>query len=225
MSRFVDIYLSARVPGKNCIASPRFKTRITMNAGGRERSNQEWRHPLHRYTLPEAIARDWPTILELQNHFRIMRGPHRTWPWRDPLDFASRDLARANERVAQAGARITATDQQIGTGDGFTDTFQLKKTYTLASESYSRDIHLPRAGTVKVAVNGALVPDTDYTVTRPGGVLIFNDPPSNGAAITAGYLFDVEVRFESDDSFDAILRAVNGATGFADLVLIEVRPC
>lgn len=216
---FADSYLPAKVPGMPCHSAPRFNTSIQVNSGGTERRNQEWEHPLHKYFLPEAIARDWGVIDELGKHFRIMRGPFRSWPWRDPLDFASCDLTKPNQAPT-----ISAGDQSIGTGDGFTDMFQLVKRYAYDAETYDRPIHLPRLDTLKVAVNGVLADLADYTVTRPGGIVQFATPPANGHAITAGFLFDVEVRYESDDAYEGILRATRVA-GAADLTLIEVRPC
>lgn len=216
---FVDQYLPAKVPGMPCLSAPRFKTSIQVTAGGRERRNQEWVHPLFLYTLPEAIARKWDVIQSLGKHWLSMRGPLHSFPWRDPLDFASCDLDRPNQLPS-----VSMNDQEIGTGDGFTDTFQLVKAYAYGAETYDRPIHLPRLESVVVAVNGALAARSSYSVTRPGGVVQFFVPPANGHTITAGFLFDVEVRYESDDAYEGILRSTRQA-GSADLTLIEVRPC
>jgi uncharacterized protein (TIGR02217 family) len=224
MARFLDIYLPAKVPGYPCVSSPRFKTTIQVSAGGGENSNQEWEHPLHKFVLPEAAGRNWSVIEAIGKHWKIMRGPHHTFPWRDPLDKASIDLKIADEPDAQLTARISETDQVIGTGDGFTDAFQLVKTYTVDAESYQRQITLPVLSSIKVSNNGVLVSSSAYTVSRPGGVVTFNTPPLAGHAIKAGYLFDVPVRFESDDAFEGILRTY-AIGGFADITLIEVRPC
>lgn len=216
---FIDEYMPSKVPGTPCISSPRTKTIIQVNAGGNERRNQEWEHPLHHFMLPEATARGWDVVQDLMKHWRIMRGPYRSWPFRDPLDFASRDLVKPNLIPT-----VTMTDQFIGFGDGFTVAFQLIKTYSVGSETYDRTIHLPVTASVLVANNGVLVPSSNYTVSRPGGVITFSVPPLNTRSITAGFLFDNEVRFESDDQMDAILRA-HHAAGFAELTLTEVRPC
>lgn len=224
MGEFVDQYLPARLVGFPCASIPRTKTNIQVTAGGNENRNQEWEHPLHRFVLPEAIGRDWAIIDTLMTHWRIMRGPWRSWPWRDPLDKASIALRIPDEPDAELIPRLSPTDQAIGVGDGFTDSFQLVKTYSSGAETYERPIHLPVLDTVLVADNGVLVDEADYTVARPGGTIQFAIPPLAGHTITAGYLFDVEVRFESDDAFEAILRnfAIGGAS---DLTLIEVRPC
>jgi uncharacterized protein (TIGR02217 family) len=116
------------------------------------------------------------------------------------------------------------TDQALGTGDGIAEMFQLRKTYTRGAFSYTRDIHLPVLSSLLIASDGVLVSPTSYTVSRPGGIVTFNDPPSNGAVLTAGFLFDCEVRFESDDQLESIVRTYQ-VGGFADITLIEVRPC
>lgn len=223
---FVDEYLAPNVPGYPCVAAPRTKTTIQVDAGGGERRNQEWEHPLHRYVLPEAVARKWDVVQSLMNHWRVMRGPWRSWPWRDPLDFASCDLPAPGPKQSPA---ISATDQVIGTGDGFTNSFQLVKTYAVGLETYRRPIYLPITASVIIAVDGILIDPASYEVSRPGGVVTFGVAPlapdvDHPRIITAGFLFDVEVRFESDDAMEAILRA-HRAAGFADVTLIEVRPC
>jgi uncharacterized protein (TIGR02217 family) len=77
---------------------------------------------------------------------------------------------------------------------------------------------------VVVSDNGVLVSPSAYSVSRPGGVVTFNTPPSNGHALKAGFLFDVNVRFEADDSLETAMRALRVA-GFADMVLLEVTLC
>jgi uncharacterized protein (TIGR02217 family) len=222
---FIDEYMPEEVPGYPCVSAPRFKTTIQVSAGGNERRNQEWEHPLHQYILPEATARGVTVVNGLKKHWLITKGPLHTFPWSDPMDKASIDHV-PNLPDDELQALISETDQEIGTTDGFTDRFQLVKTYTVGSETYQRNITLPVVDSVIVAIDGVVVPDTDYTVTRPGGEIVFDLPPpvEVPGSITAGFLFDVEVRFESDDAFEGIVRTWQ-AGGFADLTLIEVRPC
>ena len=215
---FIDEYLPAKAPGVGFVSAPRFKTTIQVNSGGHERRNEEWEHPLHRFVAPEA-TREWPVVQGLMKHWRITRGPSRSFPLRDPLDFASCDLVRPNVLPS-----VAMTDQHLGFGDGFTDSFQIVKTYSVGAETYQRPIYLPVPDTVVVAIDGVPVDDSLYTVSRPGGEITFDTPVPDGDAVTAGFLFDVEVRFESDDQLEQIMRATKVA-GFADLTFIEVRPC
>lgn len=218
---FIDEYMPEEVPGYPCISAPRFKTSIQVTAGGNERRNQEWEHPLHRFILPEAVARDADVINNLKKHWLIMAGPTHSFPWADPLDKAS--IAHI-PNLPDAEIAITRTDQALGTGNGFTDSFQLTKRYTVGSQTYDRAIIHPVVSSVLIADNGSLVSASDYTVNRNTGIVLFDTPPLAGHVLTAGFLFDVEVRFESDDAFEGIVRSYQiGA--FADLTLVEVRPC
>ncbi|HSH42102.1 MAG TPA: DUF2460 domain-containing protein [Arenicellales bacterium] len=222
MSRFIDEYAPPEMPGFPCISSPRWSTAITQVDSGAEQANQRWEHPLYRFTLPEAV-RDHTVFEAVKDHWLTMRGPAYTWPFRDPLDFASVALVRPNNVPT-----VSAADQQIGIGDGATTRFHLTKTYTRGSQSYTRRIHLPVVDSVLVSVAGSdpttFSPAMTWTVSRPGGEIEFAYAPAPGQIVRAGFLFDVEVRFESDDSFDGIVRTF-GVGGFADIPLIEVRPC
>lgn len=219
MSRFVDEYAPKEMPGWPCLSSPRWSTNIVQVDSGAEQANQRWEHPLYRFMLPEAV-REHSIFEAVRDHWLAMRGPAHTWPFRDPLDFASAPLPAPNTVPT-----ISMTDQVIGTGDGAKTQFQLVKSYTRGGQSYDRTIHLPVADTVVVSVNGAdPEPGNPWTVSRPGGVVTFDTPPSPGHVVRAGFLFDVEVRFESDDAFDGIAQTY-GVGGFADITLVEVRPC
>lgn len=219
MTDFIDEYMPEAVPGYPCVSAPRTNTNITVTSGGRENRNQLWEHPLRKFILPEAAGRQWEVIEGLTKHWYVTRGPAFSFPWTDPLDFASCDLDKPNKTPT-----IALGDQLIGTADGIADTFQLVKTYTVGAYSYTRQIHLPMLDTVLIGVDGVLASPSSYTLSRPGGVLQFDLPPEDAAVITAGYLFDVEVRFEGDDALEAILRTYQ-VGGFADITLIEVRPC
>ncbi len=218
---FIDEYLPDEIPGYPCISVPRTKTVIQVNAGGNERRNKEWDDPLHRFILPEAVAREWEPIEILKKHWLIMGGPANTWPFRDPLDFASIDLDAPNKVPS-----YTMTDQPLGTVDGFTQRFQLKKRYTVGSQTYDRTIYLPVSSTVLVSRDGVLVSSSSYTVTRPGGEIVFTTPPVLGGAgiLKAGFLFDCEVRYESDDTLESLVRTFQ-VGGFSDINLTEVRRC
>lgn len=222
MTRFVDVYIDDCVPGYPCLSSPRWSTSITAVDSGAEQVNQRWEHPLHRFTLPEAV-REQDVFEGIRDHWLVMRGPVHTWPFRDPLDFASVALPAPNTEPT-----VTGLDQVCGTGDGANRFFQLKKTYTRGVQTYTRDIVHPVVDTVIVLVDGddptTFSPAMTWTVDRLTGEIEFSYPPTPGQIITAGFLFDVEVRFESDDAFDGIVRTY-GLGGFASITLVEVRPC
>lgn len=82
--------------------------------------------------------------------------------------------------------------------DSFHDVrFPLVKHY----ESYDRPISHPVAGSVLVAANGVTLPESEaFTVDHTAGTVRFlpDYVPTPGAIITAGFLFDVPVRFDTD---------------------------
>lgn len=222
MSRFVDEYMHACVPGYPCYCSPRWSTDLAMADNGSEQANQRWAHPLHKYTLPEAV-RTMPVFNAIRDHWLVMRGPAHTWPFRDPLDFASVALEHPNEEPV-----VTPWDQPLGTGDGITRTFQLVKDYVRGSQTYRRTIRLPVLADLRIGRDSEFSPPGEYlagfSVDRYEGIVTFDVAPAGGTVLTWGGYFDVEVRFEADDSFDGIVKTF-GIGGFADVTLLEVRGC
>lgn len=222
MTRFVDEYMPDEVPGFPCISSPRWSTDLQQVDSGAERANQRWEHPLHSFVLPDAI-REHATFEAIHSHWLVMRGPLQSFPFRDPLDFASVVLVQPNLIPT-----LSRTDQSFGTGDGVTKIFQLKKQYAVGAQSYTRNIIHPVVSTVIIGVDGAdpetFSPSNVGVVDRLTGKVTFDFAPNPGAALTAGFLFDVEVRFDSDDAFDGIVKTY-GVSGFADIALTEVRGC
>jgi uncharacterized protein (TIGR02217 family) len=217
MSRFVDVYLPDCVAGYPVYASPKFSTDIAVVDSGREQVNRRWQHPLHRYTLPEVV-RDMSIFNAVRAHWLVMGGPAKIFPFRDPFDFASVDLTSPTLEPT-----ISAVDQVLGVGDGLRTTFQITKEYVSGSSTYVRNIYLPVVSSVVVAINGVIL-ETGWTVSREGGEIVFADAPDTGLPVSCGFLFDVSVRFESDDSFDAVVQTF-GLGGYSDLTLLETRLC
>ena len=88
-------------------------------------------------------------------------------------------------------------DQQIGTGTGSQQTFQLAKRYTSGAQTWVRTITKPVAGTIRVAL-GMVEQMSGWTVDTTTGVVTFTTAPAGGVAVRAGFEFDVPVRFDSD---------------------------
>lgn len=222
MTRFVDEYLHDCVPGYPVLASPRWSTSIVAVDSGAEQANQRWAHPLHRYTLPEAV-RTMTVFNAIRDHWLVMRGPAHTWPFRDPLDFASVPLLAPNTPPV-----VTPWDQPLGIGDGVTRTFQMQKEYVRGSQVYTRDITLPVVSSLRIGRDSTSSPPQEYlsgfAVNRQTGEITFDVAPTDATVLTWGGYFDVLVRFESDDSFDGIVKTF-GIGGFADITLIETRSC
>lgn len=229
MSSFVDEYLPDSIRGFPFTSSPRTNTTITQVASGGEHRNINWAHPLRRFSAPQGI-KCHDEIEDLMEHWlAVAVGPAFTFPIRDPLDFATVRLQKANLEPT-----VTRGDQTFGVGDGLTRTFQLSKTYTRGGRSYSRPIYLPVLDSVVLGINALPIdtaaidglPGGPYTadVTRYGGEVTFDHAPAVGQVLTWGGFFDCEIRFEGDDSLDLIVQAYQ-VDGFADLSFWEVRFC
>ena len=84
-------------------------------------------------------------------------------------------------------------------GDGVRAVFGLTKTYRSGAQTYVRPIVKPVIGTVKVAVGGDPKVDTlEFTADGATGLISFAVPPAIGVQVTAGFEFDVPVRFDTD---------------------------
>jgi uncharacterized protein (TIGR02217 family) len=112
----------------------------------------------------------------------------------------------------------TMLDQLIGAGDGLTANFRLVKNYGDIADPQIRPITRPREDTVRVSVDGI---EADGWALGEGGWVHLNHAPPEGAAVRAGFLFDVPVRF-AEDRLD--VNGANFAAGEAPSVpLIEIR--
>ncbi len=88
-----------------------------------------------------------------------------------------------------------------------------------------RPIAKPVAGSVRVAVAGVEVAEgTDFTCDAATGVITFlpGHIPAAGAAITAGFLFDVPVRFDTD--YLEVDLSAFAAGAIPKIPLVEIRP-
>ncbi len=118
--------------------------------------------------------------------FRARRGAARGFRLRDPSDHSSNAMT----------GTPTAIDQLLGAGDGVAARFQLIKRYGDGDAVQVRRITRPAPGTVKISVGNVQM--TSGWTMDPLGIVAFSAPPPMGAAIHAGFLFDVPVRFAED---------------------------
>lgn len=89
----------------------------------------------------------------------------------------------------------------IAIGDGVAAIFPLIKTYGTVINPWTRTISKPVAGTGLIAVDGATqTPNVAYAVNPDTGLVTFlsGHIPAAGKVITAGFEFDVPVRFDTD---------------------------
>ncbi|PRX35385.1 TIGR02217 family protein [Meinhardsimonia xiamenensis] len=169
---------------------PERRTEVVTLANGFEERNSLWAHSRRRYDAGLALSSldDLETVLQF---FEARRGRLHAFRWKDWADFKSCAPSR----------EVGPFDQQLGTGDEVTTAFQLVKLYRSGDETadYRRPIVKPVAGTVRVAVGGVeLVEGEHFTVDHAQGVVSLGSAPAIGAVVTAGFEFDVPVRFDTD---------------------------
>lgn len=170
------------------VGGPERRTEIVTLANGFEERNALWKHSRRRFDagLGVQYASDLEAVLAF---FEARYGQLYGFRWKDWSDYRS---------SARAGG-IAATDQVIGTGDGISTDFSLTKQYRSGEQSYTRPIQKPVEGTVAIAVDGQIMRESvDWTLDSTSGQIAFVRAPGQGAEITAGYEFDVPVRFDTD---------------------------
>jgi uncharacterized protein (TIGR02217 family) len=193
---------------------PERRTDIVLLGSGIEERNARWIHSRRRYDAGYGI-KTLAALADVVAFFEERRGRLYGFRWRDRLDHSS----------GTAGAAVTPQDQTIGAGDGALAIFQLTKTYGGAYAPYLRPIAKPVSGTVRVAVNGAeATAGTAFTVNTTTGVITFapGHIPALDAVVTAGFLFDVPVRFDTD--FLEVDHSAFAAGAIPKIPLLEIRP-
>jgi len=193
---------------------PERKTEIVAVGSGHEERNARWAHSRRRYDAGYGV-KTLAALASVVAFFEERRGRLYGFRWRDRLDHSS----------AAPDATPTPFDQTIGTGNGTTATFPLVKTYGSIYAPYARPIGKPVTGSVRVAVAGTEVTaGTAFTCDVATGVVTFlaGHIPGAGAAITAGFLFDVPVRFDTD--YLEVDLSAFAAGAIPKIPLLEIKP-
>ena len=194
---------------RNARGGPERRTQIVELASGDEERNASWANSRRRYDAAYGIRRA-DDLAAVVAFFEARNGRLFGFRWKDWADYKS----------CLPSQMPAATDQTIATGDGAKTAFQLVKSYTSGSQSWTRTITKPVAGTVTVAVDGT-VQSSGWSVDTTTGLITFTTAPANGSAITAGFEFDVPVRFDTDQ-LDVTLD-IERLGSITSIPLIEVR--
>ncbi|MEM6587221.1 MAG: DUF2460 domain-containing protein [Pseudomonadota bacterium] len=170
------------------IGGPERFTDVVTLANGFEERNTPWQHSRRRYDAGVAL-RSLDDIEALIAFFEARQGQINGFRWKDWTDFKS----------SRATADPQFNDQLIGIGDDVTRTYPLIKRYRSGSQIYDRPITKPVAGTVLIGLGEIEQRESiNFTVDTATGIITFDHPPSEGVDITAGFEFDVPVRFDTD---------------------------
>jgi uncharacterized protein (TIGR02217 family) len=183
-------------------------------ASGREVRNSRWADSRRRYDAGLGI-RTLDALAAVVAFFEERRGRLYGFRWRDRLDWKS----------CPPSQTPAATDQALGTGDGVTAAFQLCKHYGTGTTRYRRPITKPLPGEVLIAVDGVVAEQPGHVVCDPTtGLVTFaaGHVPGPGTAITAGFLFDVPVRFDID-AIEVDLSAFE-AGEIPKIPIVEIMP-
>jgi uncharacterized protein (TIGR02217 family) len=193
------------------LGGPERRTEIVTFANGHEERNTPWAQSRRRYDAGLGLRSldDLETVIAF---FEARQGMLHAFRWKDWVDYKS---SRASQAVA-------ATDQPLGQADGMATRFQLVKTYASGGSSVTRQIRKPVAGTVQVAVDGAqLAGGSGWSLDATTGIVEFSTPPAAGAFISAGFEYDVPVRFDTD--LIQVSMASFAAGEIPKIPVIEVR--
>lgn len=170
------------------VGGPERRTEVVTLANGFEERNTPWAHSRRRYDAGVGM-RSLDDIEMLIAFFEARRGQMFGFRWKDWADFKS----------GKASIAPQFQDQVIATGDGSVAVFQLNKTYRSGLQSYTRPIAKPVAGSVKIGIQGDPMREgVEFEVDTATGLVSFAHPPDEGVEITAGFEFDVPVRFDTD---------------------------
>lgn len=192
--------------------NPERRTEIVTLGSGFEERNTRWAHSRRQYDAGQGV-RTIDDLHEIVAFFEERRGMLYSFRWHDRIDCKS----------CAPSKTVTAFDQVLGQGDGTTADFQLIKVYGEVHAPYTRLIQKPLTGSVKVAVNDEVLEEgVDFSVDLDSGTVSFlNQVPAEAEGITAGFEFDVPVRFATD-RLDINLTAFE-AGNIPSIPLLEVR--
>jgi uncharacterized protein (TIGR02217 family) len=191
--------------GRAAEVTAEFSTNVVTTLSGHERRNSGWADARLSYDVGPGVCSE-AALGILLDFFRARRGPAIGFRFTDSFDHSSKDMIAAP----------TMLDQYVGIGDAVCTRFCLIKTY--GDNGQIRRITRPQPATMLVAVDGVAV--TGWSLSA-GGIIEFAVAPATGAEVTAGFHFDVPVRF-ADDRID-VARATFGAGDMPHARLIEIR--
>lgn len=185
---------------------PQIQTEILTLANGREQRNATRSQSRRRYDAGVGV-KSLADIQTLIAFFEARRGQLYGFRFHDPLDNSSADI-------------VSAMDQNIGVGDGTTQLFQLVKTYQDISGDWTRVITKPIANSVRISIDG--IETTAFALDETTGLVTVANPPVQNAVLTAGFEFDVPVRFDTD--YLATSLESFGTGGAVHVPLVEIVP-
>jgi uncharacterized protein (TIGR02217 family) len=213
MTAFHEILFPLDIALKSA-GGPQRRTDVVALGSGREERNARWAHSRRRYDAGYGV-KTHQALSQAIAFFEERRGRLYGFRWRDRLDHSS----------SAPDAAVTAVDQIIGYGDGVAATFALCKIYGADYAPYQRPIEKPVAGSVRIAVGGTEASEgVDFAVNEANGIVTFlaGHIPPLGAVVTAGFMFDVPVRFDTD--YLEVDLSAFAAGAIPKIPVVEIKP-
>ncbi|MGR3270439.1 TIGR02217 family protein [Thalassococcus profundi] len=193
------------------MGGPERRTDVVTLTNGSEERNTPWQHARRRYDAGLGM-RSLDDIAELIAFFEARRGQLYGFRWKDWSDFKS----------CKPSGKVRYDDQVIAIADGVRTEFQLTKIYRSGGVAYQRPITKPVAGTVRAGIQSDEQREGfDYEVDTSSGVITFAHPPVAEVEISAGFEFDVPVRFDADRIRTSVASFQAGEV--PDVPVVEVR--
>lgn len=209
---FHDIRFPSEI-SRSAQGGPERRTDVVVLGSGFEERNSRWADSRRSYNAGYGV-KSLDELNAVIAFFEERRGRLYGFRWHDHADWKS---------CAPSGV-TSALDQAIGTGTGAQTTFQLHKVYGSAYAPWIRTIKKPVAGTVKVAVAGVVqTSGLHYSVAPSTGEVTFlpGHVPGAGQIVTAGFEFDVPVRFDTDKLEVNLSGFKHGA--IPNIPIVEIR--
>lgn len=213
MDSFHDIRFPVAV-SFGATGGPERRVEIVALTSGRERRNLRLARSRRHFDAGTGV-RSLADLYEILDFFEARRGSYHGFRFRDPFDMKS----------CAPDAKPSPEDQFLGVGDGSTAVFRLVKRYGKGADAYERPILKPVAETVRVAVGGTeRAAPAHFSVDSSNGVVTFTADavPAAGAAVTAGFEFDVPARFDAERI--AVSLSAFRAGQIPSIPIVEIEP-
>jgi uncharacterized protein (TIGR02217 family) len=198
---------------RGATGGPERRTDVVALGSGHEERNSRWADSRRAYNAGYGV-KSLDDLHAVVAFFEERRGRLFGFRWKDHADF----------RSCPPSSNPTALDQPLGIGDGTRSNFPLIRQYGSLHSPWQRRIAKPVTGTVLVAVDGT--PQTIGTavlVDATNGILTFQAGhiPAEDAVVSAGFEFDVPVRFDSDKLEVSLHGFSHGA--IPSIPIVEIR--
>lgn len=190
ISAFEEVAFPLRI-ALGASGGPVRQTELVTLGSGYEQRNARWAFSRRRFDAGIGV-RSIGDLHEVVSFFEARSGRLVGFRFRDPLVNKS----------CTPNSQISPDDQLIGEGDGTNTRFQLVIASSNEQVNPPRIIAKPVSETVRIAVDGVeLVEGAGFVVDTTVGVVEFQpgNIPQSGETVTAGFEFDIPVRFDTDE--------------------------